>query len=533
MAGIAVQANTPMAHAIQGIVQPKLLENGWVAEENDTTLSEYVTMMLVNGKDVQGVTSELGGDLLGMGEEDPAVEAFARWLFDQVRAMTAPPVQQQEPGSNAEMQHQQQEDGAQAGPTAQDSQMDDATPPAEGVPSGPKAMRNGSTAGRGRDRRMLGHMNNHLNSNMNRSELPDPLRRIKGAASGQHGRINAHASRDPPRGPRGNLANGMQRVMSGGGRSAYQVGAMGSPMNPMMQQSGVMNQLDPQQQMQFMQMMEVQANMMSQMLQNGGMPGTSGQQQNVGGQGKSMFDRVEKRGGANGHFKGRQHLQQRNSESQDGDASSSGMDVDKPQKGEPFDTTCRFNGACTSPSCPYAHQSPAAPLGQILDMNDTCAFGAACENRKCAGRHPSPAQRAQHLKQDVDCKFFPNCTNASCPFRHPDMPPCRNGADCQVEGCKFTHSKIMCRYTPCTKPFCPFKHVEGQKGVFKDKVWTAGFGGGEGQDGAASGGDTTSTRFAELKENEGQAEELIIPGQQQQTEAQQQEQQPAEQAVPT
>ena len=75
----------------------------------------------------------------------------------------------------------------------------------------------------------------------------------------------------------------------------------------------------------------------------------------------------------------------------------------------------------------------------------------------------------------------------------------------------------MCRYTPCTKPFCPFKHVEGQRGVFKDKVWTAGEG-----DGVPNiEGEGTANRFAELKENEGQAEELILPGQQQQQAEQQ------------
>ena len=51
MAGVTVEAGSALAQAIQSAVQPKLIENGWVAEENDTTLSEYVTMMMVNGKD--------------------------------------------------------------------------------------------------------------------------------------------------------------------------------------------------------------------------------------------------------------------------------------------------------------------------------------------------------------------------------------------------------------------------------------------------------------------------------------------------
>lgn len=497
MAGVNVEAGTELAQAIQSAVQPKLIENGWVAEEHDTTLSEYVTMMMVNGKDLQGVASELGGDLLGVGEDDAAVMAFAQWLFEQVQAMAAPQMKA-EMGDVGEMK--QEDSQPQPIPSLQDSQMDDASTPDEAIPSGPKAMRGG---GRGRGR--AGRIMNQLNNHMNREQLPDPLRRIKGAAGGQHGRIDSHAGgRGAPRGPRGRgAANGIQRMMNGGPGAPAAMGQM----NPMMPQ-GAMNQLDPQQQMAFMQMMEMQATMMQQMLQqNGGQ--SPGFQPHGAGRGKSLFDRVDKRGGANGHFKSRSH--QPSIASQNGDMS---MELDSEgNKKEPFDTVCRFNTNCTNPACPYAHQSPAAPPNHTIDLTDTCSFGAACENRKCVGRHPSPAQRAQHLKQEVDCKFFPNCNNPNCPFRHPDMPPCRNGADCSVAGCRFTHSKIACRYSPCTKPHCPFKHAEGQKGVFKDKVWVPGADGVpnlEGEGGSQMGDN--SNRFAGFNTN-GQ-EELILPGKQ-------------------
>ncbi|KAK4697796.1 nuclear polyadenylated RNA-binding protein NAB2, partial [Lecanoromycetidae sp. Uapishka_2] len=48
-----------------------------------------------------------------------------------------------------------------------------------------------------------------------------------------------------------------------------------------------------------------------------------------------------------------------------------------------------------------------------------------------------------------------------------------NGADCRIEGCKFTHVKIMCKFNPCKNPSCAYKHAEGQKGVYPDKVWVA------------------------------------------------------------
>lgn len=492
MAGVPGEASKALAQAIQGTIQPKLIENGWVAEENDTTLSEYITVMVADGKSVQEIEAELGSDLIGTGPDDPAVAEFANWLSEQMRQSSAPP----QPVMEAAVEMQQPEQDARTESPLQDAQMDDAAAAADGVPSGPKAMRNGNGAGRGRDKRMLGQMNNHLARD---GGLPDSLRRIKGAAGGQQGRINAHAGRDPPRGPKNqNLANGVQRMMNGGAVRGGRGGAM-SAMNPQM--NNMMNPMDPHHGQMLMQMMEMQAAMMQQMMETGQVPNFA----QANGQGKSLFDRVDKR--QNGHFKGRQSS--RAHETQDGDAASSSMDVDSNK--EPFDKVCRFNANCTNPNCPYAHQSPAAPPNQTMDLTDTCSFGAACENRKCAARHPSPAQRAQHLKQEVDCKFFPNCTNPSCPFRHPDMPLCRNGADCSVAGCKFTHSKIMCRYTPCTKPFCPFKHVEGQRGVFKDKVWTATDGVPDLDEGAEGG---TSNRFASLVDSQEQPEELILPGQQ-------------------
>jgi len=221
------------------------------------------------------------------------------------------------------------------------------------------------------------------------------------------------------------------------------------------------------------------------------------------------------------------------------------MDTDNPstertEDGDPTDassTPCKFQLSCTSPTCPYAHQSPAAPAGVSIDVTDKCSFGPACQNKKCTASHPSPAQRRQHLSSTVDCKFYPNCksavfqypttsqtstdinttgTNPSCPFRHPTTPPCRNGADCPQKdsGCKFSHSTISCRYNPCLNPHCPFKHESGQRrGKFEDKVWTAGS--------SSEGFDREAAERAEGRPHvsertfvgeDGAEEELILPG---------------------
>jgi hypothetical protein len=549
MAGASVDAGSALAQQIQSAIQPKLIENGWMTDENDQTLSEYVTMMLVNGKDQQGVQAELGNDLLGVGEDDPAVTEFTGWLFEQVRALQQPQ-QQENPGSESQQQSQE----TQSIPSVQDASMEDtpattdtpyvnfshsrgengfgACAPSESPPSlftcydvhqpwrplndqdaferldtqqeltcleyrptGPRSMRNGSGPQRGRGGRMLGQMNRQMDRS---TDLPDSLRRIKGAAGGQSGRINTHAPREgAPRGPKSNF-NGMQRMMNGGrGGPAGPVN-----MNAMMVPPGT--NVTNSQQLQFMQMMEMQANMFQQMLQQttGQLPGMNGGQPST-------------RGGRGGHRGRGGHSQEPrlkavNGKMPDGalpagpGGHGDGMDVDGEDKGEKFSTPCRFDLSCTNTNCGFAHHGPTTHGSGSIDMTITCTFGVACQNPKCVGKHPSPAQRSAHnatSKQDVECKFYPNCTNARCPFRHPsDMPPCRNGADCTIEGCKFGHSKIMCRYNPCTNAYCTFKHADGQKkGKFQDKVWTA-----------ENGEGGKADRFADFVKQEG--EELILPG---------------------
>lgn len=519
---VTLEANSPLAISLQEAIQPKLVENGWVAEETDATLAEYITMMLVNGKTEDQLAPELSQDLLGI--EDPdgeqKVKAFVRWLFEEVKVQSEPPVKEEQMNGMDASAHD-------FVPAAQDAAMSDAqsmevsaayvvsrTPhplmcsfSAQGKdlhsymrtdstcrPSGPKAMRNGSVGQRQpRDNRMLSQVNKQLSSN-----LPDPLKRIKGAASGQTGRINSHTGREPPKGPRNQkLANGMNRMMNSGPR--------GMPPQGMPMMNGAA-QMNPQQTMQLLQMMEQQSAMLAQML-------TPGQQQDVangklpsggytnphfqpnGNHSKSMFDRLEK-------SVKRPRTQGSDAEMQDSDSAPA----------DPENTPCKFKLECKNPACPYAHQSPATTRDVAIDMSDTCTFGAACKNYKCTGKHPSPAKRNTHL-QEVECRFQPNCTNPKCPFKHSNVPPCKFGADCTKPGCPFLHSKIECRYNPCTNAFCQFKHAEGQKrGKFEDKVWTAENGEGEGFDREAAVKMDKTERFAGLKREEGAAEELILPG---------------------
>jgi hypothetical protein len=266
-----------------------------------------------------------------------------------------------------------------------------------------------------------------------------------------------------------------------------------------------------QQQMEMMALFEQQARFMQQLMnpehQQQMMMGMGGGHLNPAmlpqQPGKSLFDRVQ----ANPHQ--RPHSNFRNgSAAHKNDTPSSSMDVEmssqevaeKPEL-DP-NTPCKFQLECTREDCIFAHQSPAAKAGSPIDVSDVCSYGARCQNFKCTGRHPSPAKRLAHAlanASETQCKFDGMCTNKKCPFKHSTMPACRNGADCTVPDCKFTHSQTVCKYNPCTNQKCIFKHPPGHKrGKFVDKVWTA---------------DVKKEHVSERKFVDGNgAEELIVPG---------------------
>ncbi|EPE29691.1 hypothetical protein GLAREA_00851 [Glarea lozoyensis ATCC 20868] len=459
---VEVVLDSPLANALNMAIQPKLVEVGWsTGGADDSALSEYIILMLVNGKSQDAIAAELSGDLLNLGPDDPGARDFARWLFDQVEILNS------QSGGNGAASADSNMGAVEQSGEAQDADMGDNqdTAPAN-VPTGPKSMRDG---GRARDKRMLGH----LAKSMDRSN-DNVLHRTRG-----NDRINSH-SRGPPTGPRQSMS------IRGGAR--MQNGSRNGSMNgQQVQSSGAMNlsNLAPAQLQTMFQNLEQQMAGMVQMMgmagqmPNAGMQNTFHQQQQPG---RSLFDRVQpsprgqssfRRGGSYGSRGGFNGEQPKSASS---DTPSSSMDVEMSQeKREPpsADSTCKYNLACTNKDCKFAHQSPAAPPGVPIDIADECTFGAACKNKKCTGRHPSPAQKLAH-QTTMDCKFYPNCTNERCPFRHPTMPLCRNGADCTTPDCKFVHSKVMCKFNPCLNPSCVYKHIDGQKrGKFEDKVWVA------------------------------------------------------------
>lgn len=80
---VELVVGTPLAEALNSAVHAKLLEVGW-GSEDDTSLAEFIVLMLVNGKTEDQIASELASDILPEGE---GTQEFARWLFEQVQVL--------------------------------------------------------------------------------------------------------------------------------------------------------------------------------------------------------------------------------------------------------------------------------------------------------------------------------------------------------------------------------------------------------------------------------------------------------------
>lgn len=522
---VDVVVGTPLAEALQGVVLPKLIEVGWSSGMQDDTLSEYIILMLANGKHEDQIASELSNDLLDLGPNDQGAVDFAKWLFEQVEVLGA----QFQPVPAASTHNATAVDAQGDVPTAGDADMGESADgsgvmyvsPAQAdpllshdltnqySPTGPKSMRNGKT----RDKRMLGQLNKNLDRTGDAA-----LHRIRGAAGS--GRINSH-SREPPKGPRQQqIQRGLVAAVNGG-RPMQAIPGLGMPtmgmqngahfQQPQQQQQQGMITLQTQQFQHMLSMMEEQANMMAQLAQHQqGFQGP-GQFQGQNQNGRPLSDRVERRGRHHNQDRRQHHSQQGQQDvSMGGDdqkASGEGGEGSEQAQKPTEETMCKWNTRCTKADCPFAHQGPVSAPHIAVDTSVVCEFGVRCKNVKCVGRHPSPAKKFEEMSK-ADCKFGPACQNPHCPFKHPTAPPCRNGADCTEEGCAFWHNPVTCKYPECTFVACPYKHAEGQKknrGPVKNKSWVANGANGQAKE------HVSERKFVDGEEDAPM--ETIIPGQ--------------------
>lgn len=87
---VSVELNTPLADALNSAIQPKLEQYGWATGgADDAALTEYIILMLVNGKTQEEVTRELSTDLLGLDPNDSGLLEFSNWLFATIDALSA------------------------------------------------------------------------------------------------------------------------------------------------------------------------------------------------------------------------------------------------------------------------------------------------------------------------------------------------------------------------------------------------------------------------------------------------------------
>lgn len=99
----AINVGSPLAQAVGKAVQSKMEELGW-AQSDDSALSEYVVLMLVNSKSRDQIATELATDLLGCEQGDPQLLEFSKWLFNEVENLNQQINGGDAPPSNEPMQ---------------------------------------------------------------------------------------------------------------------------------------------------------------------------------------------------------------------------------------------------------------------------------------------------------------------------------------------------------------------------------------------------------------------------------------------
>ncbi len=81
---MSISLDTPIAEALSSAVHSKIVEEGWT-QDDDTSLAEYIVLMLANGKTQDQIASELAGELL---QDAKGTTEFSQWLFDQVNLLS-------------------------------------------------------------------------------------------------------------------------------------------------------------------------------------------------------------------------------------------------------------------------------------------------------------------------------------------------------------------------------------------------------------------------------------------------------------
>lgn len=131
-------------------------------------------------------------------------------------------------------------------------------------------------------------------------------------------------------------------------------------------------------------------------------------------------------------------------------------------------TLCKFVTNCTNPTCRYSHPSPVATIesGVVLST-EACEKGLDCVDKDCTKAHVSKAAKnptkvvpgpsapapSSSSANQVPCKFDPHCTRQGCPYYHASKQKAKHPGS----------STTMCRFgTACTRADCSFAHPPGR-----------------------------------------------------------------------
>ncbi|KAH9922064.1 uncharacterized protein B0H18DRAFT_1105731 [Fomitopsis serialis] len=509
---------TERATALQTSIQDELTKRGY-STEADPVMAEYITIMIINNKTKEQISSELE-DLIGT-EFDPT---FVDWLFEEA-AKGAP-------------------DAAPPAPEASTSTQRRESPPhlAETVRKPPSGPRAGAPLYQQAISQAIPSTSPTAQKRLASARSPSPTghanksRRMDGPPTGpramQHGgggprslldrmgpSRNGHApfAQDDIQARIDNITNGSpdaNMMMMGGGFPMGGMGGLDMAMgNPVMLQEMMMNQMALMTQMAGAMGMinggfPMQQGMGGDMgMFNGGMNGVQGQQ--AGGMDNGR-GRGRGRGGPRGAGRGRGGQPSHNAPmhaangapngaqqapltpsapapavvaptpvqvapplaitpSTSGSAQSHSAFVPPERPQSP--TLCKFGLKCTNALCRYSHPSPVAtPESGVVLSNEACVNGKNCKDKDCIKAHVSPAvlnPNAEQLKPSTYSSPAPPVTHS-----HPQSPTlCRYGAACTRPNCTFAHpsrapsnaASIPCKFgTACTRANCPFQHPEGR-----------------------------------------------------------------------
>ncbi|KAN0125600.1 hypothetical protein V8E52_000807 [Russula decolorans] len=499
---------TERAKALESAIQDELIKRGYSAEP-DPVMAEYITIMIINNKTRDQISSELE-DLIGSVVE----RGFTDWLFTEAargapetelgsQSQTQPTDSQPSlpvasvregpsdarrnpptgPRGNAPLYQQAISQALpNPSPTAQKRTASGRSPSPSGqnpnksrrtdLPSGPRAMRDARQSGPSGPRSLLERVGPR--SAGNTFPRPDSIQNNMPGPGDMDIQAAMAAGFVPP-------------GMNGIGINAIAAAQMGP--NPLMLQEMMMNQ---------MAMMAQMASSLGMMNPNpgqfGGFPMQPGAQDVGMYGGPGGFNGPPVGGTPNrGRAGGKESL---SSEGQPPPApqlveapapTSTPTVAPTPATPQPTrpnfavperpqsPTLCKFSLKCTNPHCRWSHPSPVAtPESGMVLSNEPCEQGKDCKDKDCIKSHISPAAvnpaLAEHKPStpatpstpaptshnNVLCRYGVACTRRDCAFQHPASRKLASARPPQAQA-------TPCRFgAGCTRTTCPFQHPEGR-----------------------------------------------------------------------